>query len=41
MLDEEARYLGWILDGTTQLQRLAYLATGYGSWERVQEELPV
>lgn len=41
MLDEEARYLGWILDGTTQLQRLAYLAAGYGSWERVQEELPV
>ena len=41
VLHQEERNLSWTLDGTTQLQRLAYLAAGYGKWERVREELPV
>ena len=41
MLRQKERNRSWTLDGTTQLQRLAYLAAGYGKWECVRDELPV
>lgn len=35
------RQMAWILDGTLQLQRMAYESSGLGKWDNCDKEIPV
>ncbi|KAI9812584.1 MAG: hypothetical protein M1827_004573 [Pycnora praestabilis] len=37
----EYRRMNWILDGTLQLQRMAYEGNGLGTWQNCADEIPV
>ncbi|SLM36193.1 hypothetical protein LPUS_05668 [Lasallia pustulata] len=35
------RHMAWVLDGTLQLQRMAYESSGLGHWDKCAKEIPI